>query len=660
MTINLVDGFTLTISDPDNLLGSNQAALITDMNYVVTLLSTYIVFQKPLDLQITFAPASQNPNNTDGLLPSAPAWVNYQGKETLAAMVKGQTGVAPNGVTADAGFTFYAGNDGTLKNFGSPFWFDPNPILGQNPSIPTGATDFIGVATHELFHCFGFASWPALNAPWNQHTVEVNGVWYYSSPAVNNLLGGMLPLAPNTDGTAADHIGDTSIPYQPIRSDLMYQFGNYTSNRLDIGLLDLTILHDLGWTIQNYDSLPLVDPLDASDISGTSGNDTVTASHVSSEILTGNGNDTIILPSAAGNGDYDIDGGTGYNVALVNRQSSNFNVVAYDNNYLLQSVTGSDGVSILKNVEVVRFIDKSIAIRTRTGDDFSQSGTSDILFRGDASGDTGFYAISNGTSTGWHEIAGSSTSYSVVGVGDFFGNGTSDVLFRNNTNGDTGFYAISNGTFAGWREVGASSTAYSVVGVGDFFGSGTSDILFRNNTTGDTGFYRIVNGANAGWLDVGASSTAYSVVGVGDFNGDGISDILYRNNTTGDTGFYAIANGANTGWHDIGGSSTAYAVVGVGDFLGTGTDDVLYRNNTTGDTGFFAIVNGVNTGWRDVGGSSTAYSVVGVGDYNGSGTSDILFRNNTTGDTGFYAIANGVNTGWHDVGASSAAYHVVG
>jgi hypothetical protein len=79
--------------------------------------------------------------------------------------------------------------------------------------------------------------------------------------------------------------------------------------------------------------------------------------------------------------------------------------------------------------------------------------------------------------------------------------------------GDTGFYAISNGVNTGWHDVGASSTAYSVVATGDYFANGTSDILFRNNLTGDTGFYAIINGANAGWVDVGASSTAYHVIG---------------------------------------------------------------------------------------------------------------------------------------------------
>jgi hypothetical protein len=291
---------------------------------------------------------------------------------------------------------------------------------------------------------------------------------------------------------------------------------------------------------------------------------------------------------------------------------------------------------------------------------FKAAATSDILFRNDATGDTGFYQISNGANVGWQDIGASSTAYKVAGIGDFNGDGTSDILYRSAATGDTGFYAINNGANGGWVDIGASSTAYSVVGVGDFTNSGTDDVLYRNNATGDTGFYEIVNGANTGWHDIGASSTAYGVVGVGSFLGDDTDDILYRSNTTGDTGFYAMANGVNTGWHDIGLSSTAYSVVGTGDFFGNGTDDILYRNNLTGDTGFYAIVNGANTGWYDIGASSTAYSVVATGDYLGNGTDDVLFRNSTTGDTGFYAISNGVNTGWHDVGASSTAYHVVG
>jgi hypothetical protein len=121
-----------------------------------------------------------------------------------------------------------------------------------------------------------------------------------------------------------------------------------------------------------------------------------------------------------------------------------------------------------------------------------------------STGDTWIEAITNGASAGWHQIGGSDTHYSVVGVGDFFGNGTDNILFRNNSTGDIWFEAMSNGAFAGWAQIGGSDTTYSVVGVGDYFGNSTWDILFRNSAGGS-------NGAFAGWNQIGGSSTSYSV-----------------------------------------------------------------------------------------------------------------------------------------------------
>jgi hypothetical protein len=353
----------------------------------------------------------------------------------------------------------------------------------------------------------------------------------------------------------------------------------------------------------------------------------------------------------------EIDGGAGWNGIVYNFASSQATITQDANGFW--TIVKPSGTDTVTNIEAVQFTDKTISLRTAAAADFNNSNTSDVLWRDDSTGDTGFYQIGNGVSSGWTDIGASSTAYTVVGVGDFVGYGASDVLFRSSATGDTGFYDIVDGAFQDWQDIGASSTAYAVVGVGDFYANGTDDVLYRDNSTGDTGFYKIVNGAYTGWVDVGPSSTAYSVVGVGDFMGNGTDDILYRDNTTGDTGFYNIVNGANTGWVDVGPSSTAYSVVGVGDFMGNGTDDILYRDNTTGDTGFYDIINGVNTGWHDIGASSTAYSVVAVGDYLGNGTDAVLLRDNTTGDTGFYAISNGVNAGWHDIGSSSTAYHVV-
>jgi len=460
--------------------------------------------------------------------------------------------------------------------------------------------------------------------------LTVNG--FLTPPAYFSIDGG------NTDLDNYDTSSDSTL-WDPATT------GNDTlANPYDsvFSLTDATELNVLGFDV-NTSVLE-----ENGVIHGTSGNETIYASE---------------LPSGA-----TFDGGaTGHNIVIFDGSSSQYTIIS--SGYLNFTVSDTKAhFYTFTDVEVVQFTDATLNLEPRVPTDFTGSNISDVLFRNDAGGDTGFYTVGTGVNASWVDVGASSTAYSLVGAGYFLGNVTDDILYRDDATGDTGYYQISNGANVGWHDVGASSTAYSVVALGDFSDSGTDDILYRDNASGDTGYYKIVNGANAGWVDVGASSTAYSVVGVGGFIGSGTNDftvgeaddILYRNNDTGDTGFYEIVNGVNAGWHDIGASSTAYSVVGVGDFMGNGTADILYRDNSTGDTGFYEIVNGANVGWHDIGASSTAYSVVGTGDYLGDGTNDILFRNNSTGDTGFYELVNGVNTGWHDIGATSTAYHVAG
>jgi hypothetical protein len=80
--------------------------------------------------------------------------------------------------------------------------------------------------------------------------------------------------------------------------------------------------------------------------------------------------------------------------------------------------------------------------------DFYGNGTDDILYRNNSTGDMWIDAISNGAQAGalpWHPLGGSNTNYAVVATGDYYGNGTSDILFRNNATADTWYEAISNG-----------------------------------------------------------------------------------------------------------------------------------------------------------------------------------------------------------------------
>jgi hypothetical protein len=319
----------------------------------------------------------------------------------LVPVLKNQTGVDANGAVADAGFTVYAGNDGSLKNYGTPLWFDPNPQIGVTPTLPAGTADFIGIAMHELVHCLGFASWSAVNAPWNQLTKQVNGAWYYSSPAINQLLGEDLPLAPTTLAGANDHYGNTTIANQPVRSGLMYQWGNYDSNRLDIGQLDLLILRDAGWTIQNYQSLPLVDTLDKNNITGTVGNDVLKPNQISSIVAAGEGDDTIMLPKNIGNGNYLLDGGLGNDTVVVTRYLADTNLVKYGTDTLLQNKTGIDGVSLLRSIETLVFAEATVTISPLNADLLIAATVANASLHGGAGNDTliGFAGNSNSAVT---------------------------------------------------------------------------------------------------------------------------------------------------------------------------------------------------------------------------------------------------------------------
>jgi Ca2+-binding RTX toxin-like protein/methionine-rich copper-binding protein CopC len=273
--------------------------------------------------------------------------------------------------------------------------------------------------------------------------------------------------------------------------------------------------------------------------------------------------------------------------------------------------------------------------------DFSGDSFSDILFRNNSTGDTGYTDIHNNV---FHSLGGSPVAWSVVGLGDYNGDSFSDTLFRNNSTGDTGYTDIHNNVF---HSLGGSPAAWSVVGSGDYNGDNFSDILFRNNATGDTGYTDLHNNV---FHSLGGSPAAWRVVGSGDYNGDSFSDILFRNNATGDTGYTDIHNNV---FHSLGGSPVAWSVVGSGDYNGDAFSDILFRNNSTGDTGYTDLHNNV---FHSLGGSPVASSVVGSGDYNGDAFSDILFRNNSTGDTGYTDLHNNV---FHSLGGSPAAYLVM-
>ena len=263
------------------------------------------------------------------------SWTNSTLQECL-------TGVDANTQLPDAGCTIYLGSDGTIRNYGSPVWIDPNPQFDVKPDLPKGYFDFIGVLTHEIFHCLGFYG---VTDQWKKFVVKDGNKSYFDGPITKSLLGGALPLAP--DGNS-DHYGNIALATNNAPRGLMWQFGNYERNRLDIGRIDLAVLQDLGYQIKTYEGLPLFELSDSSpNITGTNASETLYGNYQHNVISGFGGNDT-------------LDGGAGTDTAIFSGNQANYTVRKTGTGYILVDKKGADGTDTLLNIEAIKFTDKTI------------------------------------------------------------------------------------------------------------------------------------------------------------------------------------------------------------------------------------------------------------------------------------------------------------
>lgn len=289
------NAYTFQIIDPKDLVSSAIEADITRCaQYVIGLIAHYLDWQGTLDVAIEIRPAADLTwSDANGLLPTlsdvrwdGSAWIN----DTL---VECRTGIDGNPAQPDAGCTIYLGDDGTIRNYGFPVWFDPNPRFEVDPQAPAGTHDFVGILTHEFFHALGFYQ---STTQWQAQLHNQGGLSYFVGPHVSSLIdGGGLAFIPGTD-----HYGDVNTPSVGITRGLMFEFGNYEQNRLDIGRIDLAVLADLGQSIKTSAGLPLFELDDrAPNVTGTATSEAVYGDYHANVLHGGGGNDTLL--SGSGN-----------------------------------------------------------------------------------------------------------------------------------------------------------------------------------------------------------------------------------------------------------------------------------------------------------------------------------------------------------------------
>lgn len=334
-----MSNYTIKVVDSNNLIASSvERQIESNAYYVAELLTRYIDWKGVLDIEIRIESAAASPYPAaDGILPtlSQISWDGFNwSNDTLYESL---TGIDKNSNIPDTGATIYLSEDGSIKNYGMPAWFDPSPAFDSKPNIPDGHFDFIGVLTHEIFHGLGVY---AATKEWQALTIEKGGQLYFVGSETVELYGGPLPLS-------NDHYGNTNLPDNKVQSGLMFQWGLYDNNRLDIGRIDLAILKDLGHNIKSYDDLTLFELVDSrSTIDGTADD----------EYLFGDFRDNLI---SSGGGSDVVDGGAGIDTLILSNEYSSYRL----NLSSEQSQLSGSGESIsFKNIERLHFTDRNIAL----------------------------------------------------------------------------------------------------------------------------------------------------------------------------------------------------------------------------------------------------------------------------------------------------------
>ena len=344
--------YTIAINDPENLIDQEtEARLFRAATFVIERISAYVHWEGTMDLEVRIRENSELPGayaDIDGLLPSIVHTTWAEGEWTNWTIHEALTGTDAFPDRSDVGLTMYLGRDGTPRVYGNPIWIDPSPSAKTPPDIPPGHADFVGILFHEIFHSLGLVSH---TKEWRELIEVIDGVDHFIGDRVLELLGEPLPFQ-------SDHYGHDDLPAVVSRG-LMYIWGHYVANRLDIGRLDLALLEDLGYTIKTYDGLPLVELEDDSpDITGDASDNVIWGDYQNNSLYGLAGNDRI----EPGAGADSVIGGPGIDSVVFPQARDGYEIQVLDTDGLVVVGDDSDpGPNRLTEVERLKFEDINLA-----------------------------------------------------------------------------------------------------------------------------------------------------------------------------------------------------------------------------------------------------------------------------------------------------------
>lgn len=239
--------YSIEISDPDNLAGGQQKALLKNLDAAIANWARYISGLGSVDVQLIidprpdFAAASASATNiTIG---------QFDGKLLVREGVQYEllTGIDLNGDAPDALITVGAEY---LSNF---IWLDPRPFA-RNLPVPLDKNDGVSLFMHEFGHVLGMTGFGEKNGEltgttasvYDSHVIFEGGLPFFAGAAVEQLYGGPVPLSgSDADENTYAHYGHESAD----QLDLALMQGNagfFFGQRYYVDNIDLAIMRDMG------------------------------------------------------------------------------------------------------------------------------------------------------------------------------------------------------------------------------------------------------------------------------------------------------------------------------------------------------------------------------------------------------------------------------